>query len=95
MSGFRRYSIGQMVQSTAGRDCNQIYVVIGVDDSSNQLLLADGREQKIAKPKKKNIRHVKALNYIAESVAKKLAADHRVTDEDLRQAINNIKPDNL
>lgn len=81
-------SIGQIVTSLAGRDAGQPYLVIG--KSGKYVLLADGRERSVTNPKKKNIRHVKLYKTIAEAVADKLHYGHKVSDEDIRQAIANL-----
>lgn len=86
-------SIGQLVKSNAGRDTGHPYLVIGITDK--YVLLADGRERSVIKPKKKNIRHVKVYKLVAEALAEKLLNNIKVTDEDIRQAIANCTPDNL
>ena len=88
-------SMGQLVTSTAGRDEMQVYLVVGI--TNNQvLLLANGRERKMANPKRKNIRHVNVLKSIAKGAAEKLQSGVKVTDEEIRQAIQDLyKPENL
>ncbi len=88
-------SMGQLVTSTAGRDEMQVYLVVGI--TNNQvLLLANGRERKMANPKRKNIRHVNVLKSIAKGAAEKLQSGIKVTDEEIRQAIQDLyKPENL
>jgi len=88
-------SIGQFVISNAGRDQTTIYLVIGIE-KDNCLLLANGRERKLKNPKQKNIRHVNVLKSIAKGVTDKLQSGLKVTDEEIRQAIQVLyKPDNL
>ncbi len=48
---------GQMVQSVQGRDCHQYYLIVGLI-GDKYLALVDGVKHPIAKPKKKNIKHV-------------------------------------
>lgn len=79
-------SMGQLVASNAGRDEMQVYIVVGIQ-RENLLLLANGRERKIVNPKRKNRRHVSVLNSIAKGVAEKLQSGEKVTDEEIRQAI--------
>lgn len=88
-------SMGQLVTSIAGRDEMQVYLVVGM--TNNQvLLLANGRERKMANPKRKNIRHVNVLKSIAIGAAEKLQSGIKVTDEEIRQAIQDLyKPENL
>ena len=51
---------GDVVVATAGKEKNQIFVVLSVDE--NYCFLDDGDRLKISKPKKKSLKHVqKAL----------------------------------
>jgi ribosomal protein L14E/L6E/L27E len=87
-------SIGQIVTSLAGRDTGHPYLVIGI--TGKYVFLADGRERSVIKPKKKNIRHVKAYKLNAEALAEKLRSNGNITNEEIRQAIAAFcKPDNL
>lgn len=88
-------SMGQLVTSNAGRDEMQVYLVVGIQNHK-ALLLVNGRERKISNPKRKNIRHVNVLNSIAKGVAEKIQSGIKVTDEEIRQAIQVLyKPENL
>ena len=88
-------SIGQLVTSNAGRDQTNVYLVVGINKNT-LLLLANGRERKLNNPKQKNIRHVNVLKSIAQGVAEKLQSGVKISDEELRQAIQVLyKPDNL
>jgi len=88
-------SIGQLVTSNAGRDQTNVYLVVGIN-KKKLLLLANGRERKLNNPKQKNIRHVNVLKSIAQGVAEKLQSGVKISDEELRQAIQVLyKPDNL
>ncbi|SEP26147.1 KOW domain-containing RNA-binding protein [Propionispora vibrioides] len=78
--------LGQLVTSIAGRDHGTGYLVVAID-SSSYIYVANGRNHPIAKPKKKNIRHVKVLQSVATVLTKKLAEGETVTDEAVRQAI--------
>ncbi|WIW70074.1 MULTISPECIES: KOW domain-containing RNA-binding protein [Anaerosinus] len=86
-------SLGQKVESITGRDANKIYLVVAI--KGKEVFLANGRERKLANPKKKNIRHVKVYKWIAEAVADKFASNKKVTDEDIRLAIVKCTSDNL
>lgn len=90
MSLVQTISLGQVVESITGRDAKTIYLVVGIN--GRNVLLSNGRERSIMKPKKKNIRHVKVYERISEAVADKLLANQKVTDEAIRQAIANLQP---
>jgi ribosomal protein L14E/L6E/L27E len=49
--------VGTIVISTAGRDKGKKQVVVNID---GYVYVADGKEHKLSKPKRKNIKHVKA-----------------------------------
>ena len=51
---------GRVVVSTQGHDAGRWYAVVSVLDERN-LLLVDGDIRKLAKPKKKQVKHLKAL----------------------------------
>lgn len=51
-----KLSIGDIVRSTAGRDKNAYYLVIGI--SENRVLLVNGKNAFADKPKSKNHKHV-------------------------------------
>jgi len=88
-------SIGQLVTSNAGRDQTNVYLVVGIN-KKKLLLLANGRERKLNNPKQKNIRHVNVLKSIAQDVADKIQSGMKISDEEIRQAIQVLyKPDNL
>ena len=52
---------GWIVRATAGRDQGGIFCGVGVDREQTRLLLADGRRRKYARPKAKDLYHVKLL----------------------------------
>lgn len=79
--------IGQLVSSRTGRDAGKHYVVVGFG-SAPFILLADGRTRRVDDPKKKNVRHVMAHQAIAGAVAEKVRQGQRITDGDIRQALN-------
>lgn len=79
--------IGQLVSSKTGRDAGKHYVVVGFG-TAPFILLADGRTRRVDHPKKKNVRHVMVHQAIADAVAEKVRQGQRVTDGDIRQALN-------
>ncbi len=52
--------IGTVVQSKAGRDRYRLYIIVGVTEDG-RALIANGRLHTLAKPKKKNLRHLTVL----------------------------------
>lgn len=85
MSIVTQPSLGQIVKSSSGRDAGMIYLVIKSEEKN--VFLADGRTRRFKNPKKKNIRHVKVYQWIAEAMANKLKSGLEITDEQIRQVI--------
>ena len=81
--------IGNLVLSTHGRDKNNIYLVL--QNENNYVLLVDGNLRKMANPKKKNIRHIKNLNYTNETIKAKFATNSKVFDSEIYSCIKKFK----
>lgn len=71
---------GMVVKSKAGRDGGSFCVVLKLSDGF--AFIADGKERKILKPKKKNVKHLARTNSF-------LSLDD-VTDKKLRLALRNF-----
>ena len=52
---------GWIVRAAAGRDKGGLFCVVGVDQAQKRLLLADGKRRRYARPKAKDLYHVKLL----------------------------------
>lgn len=83
--------LGWIVRSTAGRDKDGIFFVVGVDQERNRLLLADGKHRKTAKPKAKKPGHVELLedrqHGYDHPTIEKLKQGQALTDKELRRAL--------
>ncbi len=53
--------IGIVVKSLKGRDKEKYFCVVGIDEKS--VLICDGKEHKLEKPKQKNLKHLKITQY--------------------------------
>lgn len=84
-----RFAAGQMIRSDAGHDKGKIYVILKVEGES--VLLADGVNKTLEKPKKKNIRHVRRMNYIDPEIDARLNGNNSfnlsLNNEDIWKAI--------
>ena len=72
---------GTVVRSLAGRDNDKLLVIIGGDEKS--VLLCDGKERPIDRPKSKNIRHV-------EFVGASIKEDETATNRKLKKALARL-----
>ncbi len=57
--------IGSVVRSKAGRDKDKLMAVVGTD--GRMLLLCDGKERRLEKPKRKNPLHTAPTKTVLES----------------------------
>ena len=82
---------GWIVRATAGRDKEGLFCVVGVDQESQMLLLADGKRRKVTKPKRKKLGHVMALTDhlrpYDHPVVHRLQQGETVTNNDIRRAL--------
>jgi len=80
---------GRVVISTQGHDAGRWYAVLSVLDERN-VLVADGETRKLAKPKKKQVKHIRALP-LTVPVAGRGASGGEWADSDLRKALKAQK----
>ena len=82
---------GQIVRAAAGRDRDGRFCVVGVDQEQDRLLLADGKQRKLAKPKRKKLGHVEILtdqeHMYDHPAIEKLKQGQALTDKELRRAL--------
>lgn len=81
--------LGQVVQIVKGRDRGQISIIIELIDD-RFVGIADGDKRKVDRLKKKNINHIKLVDYIADEVRNSFIETGRVTNGKLRYAITNF-----
>lgn len=78
--------LGQLVKATAGRDEAQYFFIVGFP-KTGYILLANGKQRKIAQPKLKKIKHIKKLNIVDEEIHEKLVSSKEITDNLLRKKL--------
>ena len=76
-------SIADVVVSTAGRDAGSLFYVIDTDDV--YLLLVNGKDRTIDKPKRKKRKHTNKVLRSETRVADKLRAGDKVLNSELRR----------
>lgn len=57
--------LGQVVQSIAGRDANNYFLVIEKIDK-NKVKIVDGKLRKMQNPKEKKMKHLKLISAVAD-----------------------------
>ena len=91
------FQIADVVSSTAGRDQGALFYVIGVEPP--YLLLANGKDRPLDKPKRKKCKHVEKVLRAETRVAGKLIAGDKVLNSELRRDLaefsRNMQSNNL
>lgn len=77
--------LGRLATSRSGRDAGVVYLVVGAE-SPTVVFVADGRQRSIARPKRKNVKHL-TLGALHPALAERLASGPPPTDEEIRAAI--------
>lgn len=79
------YFRGQVIKSAAGRDKDYLMTVISYDGKS--VFVCDGKERRLAKPKRKNPKHI----IITDN---SLSEEAMASDRSIRKALARIESDN-
>ena len=84
---------GQIVRATAGRDKEGIFCVMGVEEETGRLLLADGKRRRLAAPKRKKEAHVDwpEAGDFRHPVLTRLSLGEPLSDRELRRALAAFK----
>ncbi len=82
---FQTGTLGRIATSRSGRDRGAVYLVIA-EAGPALVLVADGRGRPVARPKRKNIKHLE-FGPVAPGLLPKLTAGQPLTDEEIRSAI--------
>lgn len=82
-------SVGQIVISTAGRDKDYKFVVLCIIDDQ-YVYISDGDIRKLEKPKKKKVKHLKQLNYVAQAIKDKLDSKVKLSNSEVRKLLKSI-----
>ena len=77
------FHISDVVTTTAGRDQGGLFYVIGTDPV--YLMLANGKDRTLEKPKKKKRKHTQKVLRSETRVAAKLLAGDKVLNSELRR----------
>ena len=75
--------ISDVVSSTAGRDQGKLFYVIGLD--MDYLMLANGKDRTLDKPKRKKRKHVQKVLRPETRVADKIRTGDKVLNSELRR----------
>lgn len=83
------YEIGSLAKSLAGRDKDNLFIII--EESGEYVTLVDGKFRTLKKPKRKKKKHVQPIHEKDETLNKKLIDGEQVTDEEIKYFIKCYK----
>ena len=75
--------ISDVVVTTAGRDQGKLFYVVGTDPL--YLMLANGKDRTLDKPKRKKRKHVQKVLRAETRVAAKISSGDKVLNSELRR----------
>ena len=75
-----KINVGSVVKANAGRDGGSFFVVIATDKS--YCFIADGKSRKLAKPKRKNMKHLSPTDSMIDI--------NDITDKQLRIRLREL-----
>lgn len=81
--------LGRIVRTRAGRDKGRYFVVVDVIDDE-YVCLVDGELRKLAKPKRKKLKHLEPTKDIHEGLRDKIAQGTRIFDAEVRNCLKNM-----
>ena len=77
------FQVADVVVSTAGRDQGELFYIVGIEPP--YLLLANGKDRTLDKPKLKKCKHVQKVLRSETRVAEKILAGDKVINSELRR----------
>jgi ribosomal protein L14E/L6E/L27E len=84
---FKRFEV---VESIAGRDKGNIYLISQIIDAKNVLLI-DGKAKLISKPKRKKIKHIKSLKAVEDQLEDIFEDKSRINDGEIRKILKKYQ----
>lgn len=77
-----------IVLSLAGHDSGRLYVAAGA--SGGYAMLADGRNRRLAAPKRKSAKHMRTVGRVDPTLAEKLS-NGQLQDSEIRRALAEFR----
>lgn len=81
-----KIKIGRVVLAKAGRDKGDIFTIVGKIDE-DYVLIANGTNRSVDKPKKKKIRHLEPKPDCLEVIGEKILKGQKVFDAEIRKSL--------
>ena len=84
-------SISDIIVSTAGRDRDKLFYVIGTEGV--YVLIANGKDRKLERPKRKKLKHIRFVTRTDSRIAAKLRSGEKVLNSELRRDLASVGRD--
>jgi len=81
-------NVADLVESTAGRDKGKLFYVIRIEGV--YVLLANGKERPIERPKRKKQKHIRRVHQIESDVVRMIRSGDKVLNAQLRRDLAMI-----
>lgn len=81
--------LGRVALSRAGRDQGRAFLIVGAADEQH-VYIVDGCLRKLAKPKKKKLKHLRVEPASAESIREKLMEGKPIFDAEIRNCLKSL-----
>lgn len=85
------FEVGRAVASRQGHDRGRRFLIVGIVDE-RYVLIADGDTRKLAHPKKKQLKHLRAEPTVAAGTIPAILAKRQTADSDIRKALAATAP---
>ncbi len=86
-------SKSDIIMSIAGRDQGKLFYVIETDGV--YVLIANGKDRKLEKPKRKKLKHVRLVTRMESRVAEKIKNGVKVLNSELRRDLAAFRQETL
>ena len=81
--------VSDVVEATAGRDSGKLFFVVSTEEG--YVLLCNGKDRPLEKPKRKKCKHVRKVLRPDTRVALKIASGDKVLNSELRRDLANCQ----
>ena len=82
-------SVGEIVQSLAGRDKGEYLIVVATN--GEYVTLVDGKIRKATSPKRKKIKHIKKISFVSSELTEHILSGKPMSNQKLIKAIKTAK----
>lgn len=82
--------LGNVVKSMAGRDKDNLFVVVDIDKDERYIYLVDGDIRKVENPKRKKIKHVELTSYSDQNLTDRITKKRKITNQEVKRFLREI-----